>query len=867
MISRRAFIAALGACVSWPRCADAAFASFMAAAPAAPSGGTNFYPLAIGGGGYVIGQDTHPAAQMFAMNVDVFGGYTRVATPAVANVQVFTSASLPSSYQNCPYIAGGFYAIAFDPNDATGNTLYALQSPLQFTSLCNLLVTTNGGQTWATTTFPQISASSNDSYRIKGPCIRVDPVNPDIIYVGTPSHLYVTITGPQGTWSSVSGVTAATTAAGVTGIRFDPTSGTASVTGAGGTGIGTNRVLVGSNGNGVYAGTISGGTISFALISGSPTSIGHGYMASDGNYYCTVAENAGGNLTRISTGNAVTAISSSRVVALCVDPANAANGVTFDYSAYPAFFNAAMNTGTPTLTQNFTAQTLTATGCGWLTLIGSVAFPPGDAMWDPYLGSSSTSMTIGTGTFNPNLGPGQNITVGVDILQIYASSTQWMIGKVTAYNSTTGASTISVGSYSYGGHYGAATGGSGTFSSWTISKVRLWVTTGAGLLRVDIPSGSAALGWVEETSGIENMVGYNVTWSLGGNVIVTCEDMQMFCITSQPVGATGQNGRGPVAVIGSTIEGTLADVSSTDSTYWVVSQQLTYEGSATPFQGVSTSGGTVGTTANGNTTSWAAWASTPPVKGYMACSTDLNTCIAGWGGGSIYFTTNGGSSWTQATSSPTTPSGSYWSWPGSNYLTKDWVTNNKFYFIQWNGSSTGTVMTSTNGGQTWTSGGTFSSTGYLNVIKAVPGQAGHLFVTQGARPDTGSPSTIAALVALHPISAQMYFSSNSGTTLTAVPGLKEVISMGFTAEASGQTYPGIRAIGWSSAGVYGVYGCDNFNPSSVSATTWTYLGLPKCADWPQDLSGDPNQYGRGSVTFAGSGAEVFQVSGQPNTWP
>jgi hypothetical protein len=250
----------------------------------------------------------------------------------------------------------------------------------------------------------------------------------------------------------------------------------------------------------------------------------------------------------------------------------------------------------------------------------------------------------------------------------------------------------------------------------------------------------------------------------------------------------------------------------------------------------------------------------------MACSTDLNTCIAGWGGGSIYFTTNGGSSWTQATSSPTTPSASYWSWPGSNYIAKDWVTANKFYFISWSGS-TGTIKVSTNGGQTWTSGGTFASTGYLNVIKTVPGQAGHLFVTAGARPDTGGASTIANLIAIHPVSTSpLYFSSNSGTTLTQVPGTQEAISMGFTAAAAGETYPAIRAIMWS-GNTYGLYGCDNFNPSSVSSTTWTYLGVPLWADLPQDVSGDPNQYGRGAITKAGSGAEIYQVSGQPNTWP
>ena len=266
-------------------------------------------------------------------------------------------------------------------------------------------------------------------------------------------------------------------------------------------------------------------------------------------------------------------------------------------------------------------------------------------------------------------------------------------------------------------------------------------------------------------------------------------------------------------------------------------------------------------------TSFSSYAGTPAGPGYIQVSTDTNAVIAQLAGAAIQFTNDGGATWTNATSSPTTPAASYWAWAGSNYLAKDWVTASKYYFIQYDGLNTGTIEVSTNGGQTWAgAGATFASTGYLNVIKAVPGNAGDLFFSAGARFDlSGSAATIPALVAAHPATEPFYFSHDGGATKTAIAGFNEVISFGFTKAQSGG-YPSIVLSGWGANG-YGEYRCDNFSDTSPNAGTWTYLGVPLWADIPTDVSGDPNQWGRFSIAKQGSSVEIGQVTGQPNSWP
>lgn len=73
--------------------------------------------------------------------------------------------------------------------------------------------------------------------------------------------------------------------------------------------------------------------------------------------------------------------------------------------------------------------------------------------------TSTTSLAIGTGSRSLALAQtGKSFVVG-QFVQIVNSTTNWMVGAITAFNSGTGAMTVDVSS----------TGGTGTLASWTIT--------------------------------------------------------------------------------------------------------------------------------------------------------------------------------------------------------------------------------------------------------------------------------------------------------------------------------------------------------------------------------------------------------------
>lgn len=77
-----------------------------------------------------------------------------------------------------------------------------------------------------------------------------------------------------------------------------------------------------------------------------------------------------------------------------------------------------------------------------------------------FTGTSSTSVTIGTGSKSFTASTGRNWQIGQGVRVAYTTTpSNYMDGQVTAYNSTTGALTVNV----------TATGGAGTQAAWTIS--------------------------------------------------------------------------------------------------------------------------------------------------------------------------------------------------------------------------------------------------------------------------------------------------------------------------------------------------------------------------------------------------------------
>lgn len=261
--------------------------------------------LLIGAGGQLTNLQITPDGTK-AIRTDTYGGYIWNGSRWR---QVVTSTSMPVSQ------------VVVDNNDGA----YELSCAPSNSSICymmytgNVFVSINKGVTWSSTTFTTVSASANVSTKNFGPYIAIDPANPSIAYVGTPSAgLFKTL--DQGlNWSLVAGVAVGTTSPGSLPqgggnlIIFDPTS--AVVGGV------TQGIYVTSYGTGVYH-SINGST--FSLTTGSPNNAGHLAMGQDGVLYL-VANEATNNLYIYNGSWSTHSVGSNGnpLSAAAVDPVNA----------------------------------------------------------------------------------------------------------------------------------------------------------------------------------------------------------------------------------------------------------------------------------------------------------------------------------------------------------------------------------------------------------------------------------------------------------------------------------------------------------------------------------------------------------------
>lgn len=268
---------------------------------------TIWEPLEVGAGGWITGVDACKAGTTFVLRTDTYGGY--VGNPALGvNVwrQLVRADSMPASF-----VAGmgdslgeGVYELRVAPSDC--NRLYMTYKGKIYRSV-------DRGATWTETGFSQAGAvDPNDTYRIWGEKMAVDPANPDVVYAGTPAGgLFVTTDGGA-SWSAVAGVPVPASAAGITGIVFDESSGVA--------GGRTSTVYATSNGNGVYRSTDAG--LTWASLAGGPATVTHAAVARDGVYF---AVDMGTSAYRYTGGSwSSTASAGVQLHSIATDPFDAA---------------------------------------------------------------------------------------------------------------------------------------------------------------------------------------------------------------------------------------------------------------------------------------------------------------------------------------------------------------------------------------------------------------------------------------------------------------------------------------------------------------------------------------------------------------
>lgn len=219
----------------------------------------------IGAGGFVTSLDFSDDGTL-VVKTDVDGAYIWDESDNRMN-QLLTASSLPNAFVN-PESGGGVQEIVLAPSNS--NIIYMSWFDRMFKS-------TDKGATFTELTAygSAFASDANGQYRTHNDRIAVDPINPDVVYVGTiEDGLHVSFDGGD-SFSHIASVPTGTGQRGVTAITFDRNSGV--------TGGRTNTVYANSYSNGLYRTTDAGA--SWSAVASSPTDISDIEVQANGNLY------------------------------------------------------------------------------------------------------------------------------------------------------------------------------------------------------------------------------------------------------------------------------------------------------------------------------------------------------------------------------------------------------------------------------------------------------------------------------------------------------------------------------------------------------------------------------------------------------
>jgi photosystem II stability/assembly factor-like uncharacterized protein len=253
-------------------------------------------PVKIGGGGYLTGMDLSPDGRTRCVRTDTYGAYCWDDAQA-RWTQIVTARSLPAS-DVAPGIGEGVYELRIAPSQPT--RLYMAVDGYVFRS-------DDRGASWRRTAFARVAMDGNDAFRTSGEKMAVDPLNPDVVVLGTQQNgLWRTSDGGQ-SWARDASVP---TTARITGIAFAP--------GAAERGR-TMTIYAASAVGGVFR-SQDGGARWSALPGGPSTGVSH--AATRGGAYTAVS--SAGKLWRYANGSwqerTPPAAKDQRLHALALDP-------------------------------------------------------------------------------------------------------------------------------------------------------------------------------------------------------------------------------------------------------------------------------------------------------------------------------------------------------------------------------------------------------------------------------------------------------------------------------------------------------------------------------------------------------------------
>ncbi|AMJ63794.1 hypothetical protein [Bosea sp. PAMC 26642] len=234
-------------------------------------------PVAIGGGGFITGYDADRSGATRVIRTDVYGAYLWIADGA-RWAQLVTASTMPESDRVQNGAADGVYEIAVAPSKAERIYMAIKGHVYRSDDRGTSFVRASHAKP-----FP-MKFDPNSEFRHYGSFMAVSPVDPDLVFLGTPEDGLLRSQDAGVTWQSVAGMPKGQDLRPAAGVQspgvlpwFERVAGSRY----------SGRILAMSAGNGLFVSSDAGRSFAplVAADRPQPKTLKHGAFAPDGTFY------------------------------------------------------------------------------------------------------------------------------------------------------------------------------------------------------------------------------------------------------------------------------------------------------------------------------------------------------------------------------------------------------------------------------------------------------------------------------------------------------------------------------------------------------------------------------------------------------
>jgi hypothetical protein len=482
-------------------------------------------------------------------------------------------------------------------------------------------------------------------------------------------------------------------------------------------------------------------------------------------------------------------------------------------------------------------------GTSWSLMTGGLTYPchgvvgPDGTFYVTFINNGGVCKAIRTATALTNCAPSSTIPYGALAVDPTTSQNVYVSEYLASQNSPTYMTSNGGASWTLAGTAKGTTHTATRDSGWWFDHIsqiainpantkEVWMADWFGVLQTpDITT--TTVGWNYLYAGDEETCPqYIATAPSGVPLMIGEADIEGMYLTDPDVYPTNSFIRTSTPTnFGST---TGLDFCETNTNFWARVDELD-------------GGGSTGYYSTNDGAAWTAFATTPSGQtgGRIAVSA-TNTSNMVWkaDSGAVYYTTNGGSTWSSVTwTGGTSPShlGTVEFICGEQQLCSNRVTGGTFYLFAYTGT-TGQIWSSTNSGANWSllstvSMGTVTAPTFYK-LAAMPGNASELWL---AIQNVG-----------------VFQSTNGGTTFNLVTGTTSGASVAFGAPAPGHVNPTVFLWGKLS-------GTSSFYRSDDDGVSWNNVIDPTAPanNEPYVMEADRQTFGRYYIGTNGRGTYIY----------